>query len=279
MITPQGTQSGQTPTIEVPAPAAAPTPAPPRPIAPPVITAQPGVDAPVVPNIPATVRLETGDRTGSGYGPAISVPNSPPTPSRAGLPARNWIDQTQAEADAKSAGCMECHSGVEPMHKSPFVVLGCTDCHGGNARRHLLVEDAHPKPTYPEFWKTSANPPVNVQIYNHENPEWIRFVNPGDLRVVEQGCGLCHMNSINHVSHNMMSHGAHLWGAALYNNGGFPLKTYIFGQSYGRDGAPLKINSFKKVTAEDTQKRGLVPFLDPAAALQHHATGQRLPRL
>ncbi len=264
VISPQGAQPGQTPAIDLPAPAApTPTPAPPRPIAPPVINAQPGADAPAVPIIPSTVRLETGDKSGSGFGPAISVPNAPNSPSRAGLPARNWIDQTQAQADAKSAGCMECHSGVEPMHKSPFVVLGCTDCHGGNPGRHLPIEVAHPQPTYPEFWKTAANPPVNVQIYNHENPEWIRFVNPGDLRVVEEGCGLCHMKSINHVSHNMMSHGAHLWGAALYNNGGFPLKTYIFGQAYGRDGAPMKLNSFTKVTPEMTRTKGIVPFLIP----------------
>ncbi len=271
IIGPTGTSPAQTPSLvpkdqapaATPRPTPAPTLLPPQIIAPPTIRAQPGEDAPPVPRIPTTLKLETGDKTGSGSGPAISVPNDPNKPSRAGLPARNWIDQTQAEADAKSAGCLQCHQGVEPMHKSPFVVLGCTDCHGGNAKRGLAVEDAHPKPTYPEFWRTAANPPVNVQIYNHENPEWIRFVNPGDLRIVDQGCGLCHMNSINHVTHNLMSHGAHLWGAALYNNGGFPLKTYIFGQSYGRDGAPLKINSFTKVTPEMTRTKGLVPFLIP----------------
>ena len=26
--------------------------------------------------------------------------------------------QTQAEADAKSAGCLSCHNGIEPMHAS-----------------------------------------------------------------------------------------------------------------------------------------------------------------
>ena len=165
IIGPTGTQPAQTPSItpkvDAPKPTPTPVPAPPAPITPPTINVAPGEDAPPIPRIPSVQRLETGDRTGTGFGPAISVPNELSRPSRAGLPARNWIDQTQAEADAKSAGCMECHQGVEPMHKSPFVVLGCTDCHGGNAKRHLLVEDAHPKPTYPEYWKTAANPPVS----------------------------------------------------------------------------------------------------------------------
>src|SRR5216684_6739419 len=68
-----------------------------------------------------------------GYGPPISVPVERSTTTRAHLPPRNWIDQTQAEADTKSIGCLQCHQGVEPMHKAEQnVVLGCTDCHGGN---------------------------------------------------------------------------------------------------------------------------------------------------
>ena len=177
VIGPTGTMPVRTPVPKAqtpeptPKPTVAPALLPPQVIAPPTIRAEPGVDAPAIPQFPTTIKLETGDRTGSGFGPAISVANNLNKPSRAGLPARNWVDQTQAEADAKSAGCMQCHEGVEPMHKSPFVVLGCTDCHGGNAKRNLAIEDAHPKPTYPEFWRTSANPPVNMQIYNHENPE------------------------------------------------------------------------------------------------------------
>jgi hypothetical protein len=48
--------------------------------------------------------------------------------------------QTQAEADAKSRGCVSCHEGIEPMHASAAVRLGCTDCHGGDAS---VVRDAH----------------------------------------------------------------------------------------------------------------------------------------
>ena len=50
----------------------------------------------------------------------------PPAPQR----------QTAAEAHARSAGCMSCHSATDrhTMHQNPAVVLGCTDCHGGDAK-------------------------------------------------------------------------------------------------------------------------------------------------
>jgi hypothetical protein len=199
----------------------------------------------------------------AGYGPPISVPATTSMIARASLPPRNWIDQTQAEANAKSIGCLQCHQGVEPMHKSENVVLGCTDCHGGNPARGLTKEQAHILPKNKEFWKTSANPPNSNVWLNHESPEFIRFMNPGDLRVAQQSCGLCHGDIIRNVDHSMMNHGAMLWGAALYNNGGFYLKNYRFGQAYGADGVPLRLDNYTPVTAEDTHLHGILPFLEP----------------
>ena len=48
-----------------------------------------------------------------------------------------------------------------------------------------------------------------------------RFVNPGDLRVQRRLVGLarCHSAEVRKVQTSMMTHGAMLWGAALYNNG------------------------------------------------------------
>jgi len=200
----------------------------------------------------------------SGYGPPTSVPVTRSTIVRASLPPRNWIDQTQAEADRKSVGCLQCHQGVEPMHKAEQnVVLGCTDCHGGNAARGLTKEQAHILPKNREFWKTSAKPPNSNAWLNHESPEFIRFLNPGDLRVAQQSCGLCHGEIIRNVDHSMMNHGAMLWGAALYNNGAYPEKNYRFGQAYGADGAPLKLVNYTPVTPEDTQVHGILPFIEP----------------
>src|SRR5437870_1538230 len=129
----------------------------------------------------------------SGYGPPTSVPVNESMTRKAPLPPRNLIDQTQAQANAKSVGCVECHQGVEPMHKAEQnVVLGCTDCHGGTPAPRLTKEQAHILPKNIEFWKTSAKPPNSNAWLNHESPEFIRFLNPGDLRVAQQSCGLCH---------------------------------------------------------------------------------------
>src|SRR5450759_1002691 len=203
--------------------------------------------------------LVAQELTTSGYGPPTSVPVERSTIARTALPPRNWIDQTQAQADAKSVGCLQCHHGVEPMHKAEQnVVLGCTDCHGGNPARGLTKEQAHILPKNKEFWKASAKPPNSNAWLNHESPEFIRFLNPGDLRVAKQACGLCHGEIVRDVDHSMMNHGAMLWGAALYNNGGFYLKNYRFGQAYGADGVPLRLDNYTPVTNEDTQTHGIL---------------------
>ena len=208
-------------------------------------------------------RIAAQEQTFSGYGPPTSVPIERSIIARTALPLHNWIDQTQAQADAKSVGCLQCHQGVEPMHKAEHVVLGCTDCHGGNAARGLTKEQAHILPKNKEFWKTSANPPNSNAWLNHEPPEFIRFLNPGDLRVAKQACGLCHGEIVRDVDHSMMNHGAMLWGAALYNNGAFYLKNYRFGQAYAADGAPLRLVNYTPVTPEDTRDHGVLPFIEP----------------
>ncbi len=79
------------------------------------------------------------------------------------------------------------------MHKSKYVVLGCTDCHGGDARMGAKdpvvdgVIPGHVRPVYPDYWRTAANPAESSTILNHESPEFVRFVNPGDLRVAQLG--------------------------------------------------------------------------------------------
>ena len=171
-----------------------------------------------------------------GSGPEISVPKNPPPDTAHALPKPDWIDQSQADAGKKSRGCLECHAGVEPMHASKNVVLGCTDCHGGNPTPGLKQTQAHVAPRNPVFWESSANPNDSSVLLNHESAEFIRFVNPGDLRVAETTCGPCHGDIVRDVSHSMMRHGAMLWGAALYNNGAFPEKNYQFrpGLRFGR---------------------------------------------
>ena len=82
------------------------------------------------------------------------------------------------------------------MHTSPSVKLGCTDCHGGNASA-TQKDAAHVQPRHPEIWMrdgrySSANPERSYTKINEESAEFIKFINPGDLRVAQETCGGCH---------------------------------------------------------------------------------------
>ena len=81
--------------------------------------------------------------------------------------------------------------------------------------------------------------------------------------MAQQACGLCHGEIVDKVSRSMMNHGAMLWGAALYNNGGSYKKNYVFGQAYGPHGEPLTLLSPAPVTPEDTRLHGILPFIEP----------------
>jgi hypothetical protein len=138
---------------------------------------------------------------------------------------------------------------------------------------------SHVQPLNKEFWKTSANPANSTVLLNHESPEFIQFVNPGDLRVAEKACGLCHGaeahkhgaaggDIIDQVTHSMMNHGAMLWAAAAYNNGAFHLKNPLFGQDYSADGEPLALLSPRPVTPRKPARQGFLPSCCRCPALK-----------
>lgn len=164
------------------------------------------------------------------------------------------------------------------MHTTGTVRLGCTDCHGGNAQIALpvdvaqgsaryqeLTRQAHPRPRFAEDAYSSANPIRSYTKWLKEDVDYIKFVNPGDLRVAEQTCGRsgCHSAEVQRVRTSMMTHGAMLWGAALYNNGAVPFKNPHFGESYAPDGIPQRLQTLPPPTAEETRTKGVLPFLEP----------------
>jgi hypothetical protein len=168
--------------------------------------------------------------------------------------------QTPEQAEAKSEGCVSCHVETDrkTMHATPAVVLGCTDCHGGNAAvrgdaswahddpRYVAARDkAHVLPRYPKSWNwpSSANPPRTYALLNHESPEFVRFVNPSDYRVVREACGACHLSTIEAAERSLMATGAMFWAAAAYNNGILPFKSPALGEAYTRTGEPAKLVS------------------------------------
>ncbi len=193
---------------------------------------------------------------------------------------RAELFQSPAEAGRKSAGCISCHTSVdEPtMHPTGTVQLGCTDCHGGNAGVVRPVaagagspgyikakREAHPIAKNPALFRSSANPIQSGADWLKESQEYVKFVNPGDLRVAAETCGQsgCHVDQVRTVRTSMMTHGAMLWAAALYNNGAFPLKNPQFGESYGPDGKPQRLRTRPAPSAEVTKEKGILPQLDP----------------
>jgi hypothetical protein len=199
---------------------------------------------------------------------------APPAPAR----------QSVAEMDAKSEGCLTCHtkSDAPTMHLTPAVRLGCTDCHGGNPKvrgnvdlphdhpDYIAARDtAHVLPKYPASWHfpSSANPKRSYALLNKEAPEFIKFVNPSDYRVAREACGACHIQAIEASERSIMATGAMLWGGASYNNGILPYKNYVLGEAYTRDGLPAKITSpgagpHGKLSAEQTA-RGVLAEMYP----------------
>lgn len=184
---------------------------------------------------------------------------------------------TPCEAEIRSRGCNDCHSGIEDMHNGS-INLGCVDCHGGDAtvRRALevayksagyeeLKKKAHVQPRFPEAWKTSGNPERPATLTVKEDPAFLRFVNPGDLRISNLTCGTseCHTTDVHNVKRSMMTTGSMLWGAALYNNGGFPFKNARWGESYGPDGTQQRLQTSPQPDAATTQSKGVLPYIDP----------------
>jgi hypothetical protein len=193
--------------------------------------------------------------------------------------AADLLRQTIAEATQKSSGCQSanCHVGIEPMHVSPAVHLGCTDCHGGKADTTDKLA-AHVRPRYPRLWPSTANPPRTYTLLNREDPDFVRFINPGDLRVAAETCGStsCHAAIVSKVKTSLMTHGAFLWGAALYNNGGFPLKNSIFGESYSSNGVAQKLVANPNPSADDTRNKGILPYLLPLPQFENTQPGNTL---
>lgn len=202
-------------------------------------------------------------------------------------------EQDQAANTPRLEGCVSCHAQIEPMHKygttetldklkdgKDAVGLTCTACHGGNPMPRKASDDskeiervkneAHVRPRFAAEWKrdgkyNGANPERTSTLLARESREFVRFVNPGDLRVAGKTCGgsACHDVESKNVARSMMTHGAMLWGAALYNNGGFPLKDARFGESYSENGGPQALIQNPQPTLEDRRKKGLLEFLNP----------------
>lgn len=213
-----------------------------------------------------------------------------------------------AEVTRLNTSCVNCHGeyangDTHTMHASSSVSISCVDCHGGNPnvptpagiKREanpvafdLLKNRAHvlPRQATRELWTgpdgklSSANPVAPAAATLKESPDFIRFVNPGDLRAARAACASCHNTEKydfihDKVEKNMMAHGAMLWNAALYNNGAHNRKDAIYGEAYtiakDKEGhfsivpALMLVSKHQSLLPkpEDTRQRGWLAGLMP----------------
>ncbi len=113
-------------------------------------------------------------------------------------------------------GCVGCHRpldqtgvrhGIEDAH--PWASLTCTDCHGGDPAASTR-QDAHVSPAAgPSLLRRLATDALDLA-----DQDYLRFINPGDLRVAHQGCGGsnpasngsgCHQETVEKVKFSVMA--------------------------------------------------------------------------
>ncbi|MEM7309431.1 MAG: hypothetical protein AAF682_22300 [Planctomycetota bacterium] len=91
---------------------------------------------------------------------------------------------------APSEGCLTCHQGIEDMH--PEAELTCVDCHGGDGTA-TNKQAAHVRAPGSEAGDERV-------AGLGESLAWRRFVNPMDLRVMEETCAQCHERLVDHLA-------------------------------------------------------------------------------
>ena len=231
----------------------------------------------VSPTISVSAQQNTAVETNSATNTAVNtsiVNNQPKT--------ANESETSKTEETEPIEGCIKCHGNTEPMHRynskgdvfeklekgRDAMGLSCTSCHGGNPAAETQAA-AHVKPKFPEEWNckngncSSANPERTNTLLAKESQEFVRFINPGDFRVAATSCNECHTEDVHNNRRSMMTHGSMLWGAALYNNGSFPLKDNRFGESYNENGNPQSLIQTPAPTREQQVFKGVLSFLEP----------------
>jgi hypothetical protein len=189
-----------------------------------------------------------------------------------------------------SVSCVRCHGNMADgyvgadgkgkenayhnMHdpaKLADLLISCVDCHGGNGNEGIK-DKAHVQPNGATryLWEDPKDPnrlsgPPHLPVVEtlKESPDFIRFVNPGDLRAAWAACYACHSDAVEKNSTSIMAGGAMLWEAALYNNGTVNRKNGLYAEYYTTDGTPARVVDPTDPTPEQTRAKGWLPALGP----------------
>ena len=221
--------------------------------------------------------------------PSFQTAEEADTKSAGCISCHSATDQkTMHRNPAVKLGCTDCHGGnagvtsptpgenpqrhaigsINPLEKVDYDKHPYPHVHSPYSGPYLdAMESAHVLPQFPDRWyyPASRNPEDSYAALNGESPEFIRFINPGDLRIADEACGACHKPIVDATRTSLMATSAMLWGGASYNNGILPFKRYNLGEYYTRDNEWGAINNPVEVT-DEMKKRGILPVLYPLPA-------------
>ncbi|MFQ5463101.1 MAG: thrombospondin type 3 repeat-containing protein [Phycisphaerae bacterium] len=113
-----------------------------------------------------------------------------------------------AALNAVDDGCISCHQDIENITVNMGFTFACTFCHGGDPAA-LTKELAHVQPEAPPIMDNTT-PPLDYNL------EYQQFVNPSNLRVVENTCGMCHPFKVETLLKSMMATTAGHYAGGLY---------------------------------------------------------------
>jgi len=177
------------------------------------------------------------------------------------------------------SNCLVCHQpraedgaivGIEEAH--PWESLTCTQCHGGEAFvcDGTLGGDAT-SPTCDGDWvydKTRAHVPPDADFpeflrnlsaaeLDAVDPAYLRFINPGDLRVADQSCASadCHPNTLGAVERSTMAHTSGEVTVARYRAGAQDTPHGVYGATALQDpdfdaAGPCAVESIEQLYPE-----------------------------
>jgi hypothetical protein len=164
-------------------------------------------------------------------------PVVPPPPTCAEFPDQPTCAPPQLPPEAFEESCVQCHApggrgvaGLEDPH--PWFYVKCTDCHGGNADA-VTQETAHapiPGPMANPQWPGRPNVQYyynyltthGLEQFGQEGLDFLRFINPSDLRIVDKTCGkeqACHADKAASFRGSVIMTAVGLLDASIYRAG------------------------------------------------------------
>ena len=155
-----------------------------------------------------------------------------------------WVACTGAPErwDEQGDACLSCHIGIEPIHATQPGPTECVVCHGGDPTS-LTKEAAHVSP--PTTWADirgdglPAAPEGYIKDFSPNQldqlpSEYVRFINPGDIRVAATTCGPCHEGVTERVKRSIMTTNAGHYMPTLFL-GGYQGPDAVYGSTHITD--------------------------------------------